>query len=345
MYCKFKDGDLVMIVKDTKTYYGACVRKWVHGTVMTCFAADGRYDGYVGILLGKDNFTLIPIKDLKKISIKKIPKGSYRAPRFNNEDHVVYKGKTGVLAIEGWVVDNKPYYNECKIVIRTKSGKHKFVNECDALKIHKYAHVDTDMAYKWFCNSTYGMTAREFEYCANDVVVTANLMKKHEQKLKEISNMLNDGRIIQYKREGNTITATLYDTKEISDCCKTSREIISASAKCHPDDRFDLDLGMGIAFKRLSAKWKLINKKSNLQKFKDGEIWVKTDKENFIDFMAICARRDISWRCASALGWIPNGLLNGRPIYVKVDPEAGYMSYHSYPLDSKSVITVSDLLK
>ncbi len=157
--------------------------------------------------------------------------------------------------------------------------------------------------------------------------------------------MLNDGRIVQFKREGNTITATLYDTKEISDCCKTSKEIISASAKCHPDDRFDIDLGMDIAFTRLSAKWKLVNKKSNLQKFKDGEILVRTDKENFIDFMAICVRRDISWPDASALGRIPSGLISGYSIYVKVNPKTGYMFYRPYPLASDSVITVSELLK
>lgn len=103
--------------------------------------------------------------------------------------------------------------------------------------------------------------------------------------------MLNDGRIVQFKREGNTITATLYDTKEIGDGCKTSREIVSASAKCHPDDRFDLDLGMDIAFKRLSGKWKLINKKSNLQKFKDGEIYVRVTRKWYCNFM--CMLREI----------------------------------------------------
>lgn len=343
MYCKFKDGDLVMVTRDTKSYNGACVRKWVCGTVMTCFAADGRYDGYVRILLGKDNFTLIPIKDLKKISSKKIPKGSYSTPRYNNGDHVLYKGETGLLAIEGWVVDNKPYYNECRIVIRTRPGNHLFVNECDTRMFDYCRYVDTDMMYKWFCNLTYGMTTREFEYCADDVAVTTNL-KKYEQKLKEDSSMLNDGRFVQFKREGNTITATLYDTKEILNRVKHS-PIVSAFAKCHPDDRFNITLGMDIAFERLSAKWKLINKKSNLQKFKDGEIWVKTDKENFIDFMAICESQDVSWSETSALGRIPYDLINGHPIYVKVDHETGYMIYRPCTLASDSVITVSDLLK
>lgn len=348
MYCKFKDGDLVMVKRDTKSFYGSILRKWECGTVMIHFADGSRYDGYVRVLFGRVNgfnvCRLIPIKDVKKIGDKKIPKGSYSTPMFNNGDHVLYKGENRYLCIEGWVVDNKPYYNECKIVIRTKSGNHMIVNEYDARKANDFGYFDIDMMYRHLCNSMYGMTSRELKYCANDVAVTMSL-KKYERKLKEDSNMLDNGRIVQFKREGNTITATLYDIKEIGDGCKTSREIISASAKCHPDDKFDLDLGMDIAFTRLVGKWKLINKKSNLQKFKDGEIWVKTDKENFIDFMAICARRDISWRCASALGWIPNGLINGRPIYVKVDPETGYMFYQSYPLDSKSVITVYDLLK
>lgn len=343
MYCKFKEGDLVMVIRDTKSYYGATIRKWVCGTIMACFAADSKYDGYVQV--GRTNgeegkfhcLTLFPIKDLKKISNKKIPKGSYSTPKFNNGDHVLYNGETRFLAIEGWVIDNKPYYNERTIVIRTVSGKHMLVNECDTQMLNDGRYFDTDLMYKYLCNSTYGMTTREFEYCVNDVAVTMSL-KKYERKLKEVSNMLNDGRIVQFKRNGNTITATLYDSKSHS-------PIVSASAKCHPDDRFDLDLGMDIAFKRLSAKWKLINKRSNLQKFKDGEIWVKTDKENFIDFMAICERRDISWLNASALGLIPSGLINGRPIYVKVNDNTGHMFYQPYPSDLKPVITVSDLLK
>lgn len=287
MYCKFKEGDLVMVKRDTRSYHGACVRKWVYGTVLLCFAADSRYDGYVHILLGKNNFTLIPIKDLKKISDKKIPKGSYSAPQFNNGDHVLYKGETGLLAIEGWVVDNKPYYNECRIVIRTASGKYMLVNECDTRMFNDGIYFDSDMAYKRFLNSRYGMASREFEYCANDVAVITNLIKKHEQKLKEVSNMLNDGRLVQFKREGNTITATLYDTKEIGNGSKSHSPIVSASAKCHPNDRFDIDLGMDIAFTRLVGKWKLINKKSNLQKFKDGEIYVRVTKNSCCNFMCM----------------------------------------------------------
>lgn len=350
MYCKFKDGDLVMVKRDTKSFYGACVRKWVCGTVVLLpveITKDGRY---VRVRFGKvpgNGFnTLIPIKDLKKISDKKIPKGSYSTPRFNNGDHVVYKGKTRFLDIEGWVVDNKPYYNECKIVIRTQSGNHMLVNECDTRTIYEYRYFDTEVIPKHLLNSVYGMTYREFEYCVNDVAVMMNL-KKHEQKLKEASKMkeiLDDNHFITFSRKGDTVTANLYETTIKNSDISACKIILGAEAKCHPDDKFNYKTGMMVALEKLEGKWRLMNK-SNLQKFKDGELWVKTDKENFIDFMAICARRDISWPEASALGWIPNGLINGRPIYVKVDPETGYMFYQSYPLDSKLVITVSELLK
>lgn len=317
MYCKFKDGDLVMVVRDTKSFYGACVRKWVYGTVLTCFEAGSRYDGYVRILFGKNNFTLIPIEDLKKIGVKKIPKGPYSTPKFNNGDHVLYKGETGYLCIEGWVVDNKPYYNECRIVIRTAHGKHIFVDECDTQKLNDGQYFDTDMMYRHLLNSTYGMTSREFEYCVNDVAATMNL-KNHEQKLKEVSNMLDNGRIIQFKREGNTITATLYDTKEISDGCKISREIISASAKCHPDDRFDLDLGMHIAFTRLMGKWKLINTKTNLQRFLEGDVYVRVKKNDYCKFMCILRDYDVWFQypisfinCAFDIDAMVFGVFNG----------------------------------
>lgn len=345
MYCKFKDGDLVMVKRDTKSYNGACVRKWIYGTVLKCFAADGRYNGYVRILLGKDNFTLIQIKDLKKISIKNIPKGSYSTPKFNNGDYVFYKGETRYLYIEGWVVDNKPYYNKCKIVIKTVSGNHMIVDECDTCKFDdcrfdNSRYFDTEMIPKHLLNSVYGMTSRKFEDCVNDVVVMMNL-KKQEQKLKEVSNMLNDGRIVQFKREGNTITATLYDTKEISDCCKTSREIISASAKCHPDDRFDLDLGMHIAFTRLSGKWKLINKKSNLQKFKDGEIYVRVTKNSYCNFMCMLHENDI-WFENQDL-FLKSAQINNEMVFGVFN---GSVQFMTGPCSAvRNIIAFSELLK
>lgn len=298
MYCKFKEGDLVMVKRDTKSYHGATIRKWVCGTVMTHSEADSRYDGYVyvGIMNAEKDkicgLTIVPIKDLKKISDKKIPKGSYSGPRFNNGDHVLYKGETGLLAIESWIVDNKPYYNECRIVIRTASGKYIFVNECDTQMFNDCGNFDTEVIPKHLFNSVYGMAYREFEDCVNDVIVTMNLMK-HEQKLKEVSNMLNDGRIIQYKREGNTITATLYDTKEIGNGSNSHSPIASASAKCRPDDRFNINLGMQIAFERLSAKWKLIN--NGWSNFDKGAFSVRVNKEDVKRFLKMLDEADYIW--------------------------------------------------
>lgn len=299
MYCKFKDGDLVMVTRDTKTYYGSIIRKWIYGTVLTCFAADGRYDGYVRILLGKDNFTLIPIKDLKKISDGKIPKGSYSTPKFNNGDHVVYKGETGSLAIEGRVVDNKPYYNECKIVIRTKSGNHMIVDECNTRTIYEYRYFDTVAIPKHLLNSVYGMSYREFEDCVNDVAVTMNLMK-YEQKLKEANNMKNankilDGRrFITLRKTGDReITATLYDSERTVDNSYINGPVMTASAKCHPEDTFDLDTGCKIALERLEKKWAKQN--DGWSNFDKGVFSVRVNKNDIKRFLKMLDEAGYIW--------------------------------------------------
>lgn len=85
--------------------------------------------------------------------------------------------------------------------------------------------------------------------------------------------------------DGRITKARLYDNEKL---------VRQAVARCAPDDKFDFNVGAGLAFERLmgtsptaaSLDW---------DKFAHGKLEVKVNKKNYDAFMKQCEQRNITW--------------------------------------------------
>ena len=96
--------------------------------------------------------------------------------------------------------------------------------------------------------------------------------------------LVNEKKIV-ITTDGRITKARLYDDEKL---------VRQAVAKCAPDDKFDFNVGAGLAFKRLMGT-STVAASLDWDKFAHGKLEVKVNEKTYDAFIKQCEQRNITW--------------------------------------------------